>query len=305
MTIRLHRGDLPDLSRYYACAVRSRSTPRRWGSISTATGCAWCSCRPATAPPTWCRFRRTRRADRAQSEAASRRRQPAQDFSFRAVRSRHAVQDLRRDAGAGLLHQDRVAADPHLYRQARAEGSGARSAGAGPFQAAAIVRLGRGRAHRGAGILRRRRRDSICTRSRTSSMPCWRARAASSWPRPVSASCRTGCGSTLRALPPTIFSRIPERRRSRQFAGGQPNLARTALRRATFAGDFCETKPLKAWSKVRIGATRRRDNRLAIVYPDERARSGFSARSRGDFERDLSGGAAAQPARALAAHRRA
>ncbi len=30
------------------------------------------------------------------------------------------------------------------------------------------------------------------------------------WPRPVSASCRSGCGSTLRALPPRIFSPIPE-----------------------------------------------------------------------------------------------
>ena len=34
---------------------RWRSIPRPWGSTPTATGCAWCSSRPATAPPTWCR----------------------------------------------------------------------------------------------------------------------------------------------------------------------------------------------------------------------------------------------------------
>src|SRR3546814_5492455 len=39
--------------------------------------------------------------------------------------------------------QDRVAADTHLYRPARAEGAGARTAGPGHLQAAAIVGLGR------------------------------------------------------------------------------------------------------------------------------------------------------------------
>ena len=56
MTIRQHRGDLPDLSHY--TAARLRSTPRRWASTRGATGSAWCSFRPATARPTWCRFRR-------------------------------------------------------------------------------------------------------------------------------------------------------------------------------------------------------------------------------------------------------
>ena len=56
MTIRLHRGDLPDLRA--TGAPRSRSTPRPWVSTRAATGFAWCSFRPATAPPTWCRFRR-------------------------------------------------------------------------------------------------------------------------------------------------------------------------------------------------------------------------------------------------------
>ena len=55
MTVRLHRGDLPDLSRY---PRRWRSIPRPWGSIRIATGSAWCSCRAATARPTWCRSRK-------------------------------------------------------------------------------------------------------------------------------------------------------------------------------------------------------------------------------------------------------
>ena len=38
-----------------ATPARSRSTPRRWGSSRCATGFAWCSFLPATAPPTWCR----------------------------------------------------------------------------------------------------------------------------------------------------------------------------------------------------------------------------------------------------------
>ena len=50
MTIRLHRGDLPDLTAY--TGARWRSIPRPWGSTPTATGCAWCSSRPATARPT-------------------------------------------------------------------------------------------------------------------------------------------------------------------------------------------------------------------------------------------------------------
>ena len=32
----------------------SRSIPRRWGSIRIATGCAWCSSRPATGMRIWC-----------------------------------------------------------------------------------------------------------------------------------------------------------------------------------------------------------------------------------------------------------
>ncbi len=67
MTIRLHRGDLPDLSRYRR--ARWRSTPRRWGSTPVATGCAWCSSRRGDGsadmvqiPPDHQRRRRTSRS---------------------------------------------------------------------------------------------------------------------------------------------------------------------------------------------------------------------------------------------------
>ena len=40
-----------------ASRARSPSTPRPWVSIRIATGSAWCSCPPATARRTWCRFR--------------------------------------------------------------------------------------------------------------------------------------------------------------------------------------------------------------------------------------------------------
>ena len=56
MTIRLHRGDLPDLSRYGGAAVAVDT--ETMGLRRIATGCAWSSFRPATAPPTWSRSRR-------------------------------------------------------------------------------------------------------------------------------------------------------------------------------------------------------------------------------------------------------
>ena len=48
-------------------------------------------------------------------------------------------------AGARLLHQDRLKARPHLYRPAWAEGPDARTHRRRDQQAAAVLRLGRGR----------------------------------------------------------------------------------------------------------------------------------------------------------------
>ena len=137
MTIRLHRGDLPDLSRY---TRRWRSIPRPWGCIRIATGSAWCRCRMATAAPTSCRSRRPHR--RAEPEGAAGQPENHENLPFRAVRSGGALQCVRRDAAAGLLHQDRLAADPHLHRPSWPEGPGARGAQHRSVEAAAIERLG-------------------------------------------------------------------------------------------------------------------------------------------------------------------
>ena len=48
---------------------------------------------------------------RAEFEDAAGQSEDHQDLSFRALRSRRALQCLRRDAAAGVLHQDRLAAD--------------------------------------------------------------------------------------------------------------------------------------------------------------------------------------------------
>ena len=60
---------------------------------------------------------------------------------------------LRRDAAAGLLHQDRLAPDAHLHRSPWPEGPGARSSQHRTVEAAAIERLGLGLAQRGAARL--------------------------------------------------------------------------------------------------------------------------------------------------------
>ncbi len=211
MTIRLHRGDLPDLSRYTDSVA-----------IDTETMGLQSASRPALRGAIVERRRhRRRRADparaprRAQSEGAAGRPEGHQDLPFRPVRSRGALQRLRRDAAAGLLHQDRLAALPHLHRSPRPEGSGARGARRRPVEAAAVERLGRGGAERSAiGICGVRRAASACACA-NGSMRCWRARAAPSWRKPVSNSCRRGRGSICKAGRPRTFSRIRKRRSRR------------------------------------------------------------------------------------------
>ena len=106
-----------------------------------ATGCAWCSCRRATAPPTWCRSpgqppRRT--STKLLADGSD-----PQDLHFARFDLGVLSRTLRRHAGAGLLHQDRLAAGADLYRQARPEGPGAGGARHRPVEAAAAFRLGR------------------------------------------------------------------------------------------------------------------------------------------------------------------
>ncbi len=140
MTIRLHRGDLPDLSALHGFGGdRHRDHGPR---SAAATGFAWCSCRTATAPPTSCR------SPGGHTDAPNLKKllaDPVGDRRFsisRASISPCCLQCARRDAAAGLLHQDRLAPRPHLYRPARLEGSGARGAQRRSVEAAAVVATG-------------------------------------------------------------------------------------------------------------------------------------------------------------------
>ena len=114
MTIRLHRGDLPDqdLTRYAGSAAIDTETmglnPHRDRlcvvQMSPGDGSA-----------------DVIQIGKGQRDAPNLKKllgDPAdrQDLPLRALRPRRAVQRIRRDASAGLLHQDRLAIDPYLYR---------------------------------------------------------------------------------------------------------------------------------------------------------------------------------------------
>ena len=174
MTVRLHRGDLPDLSRYTNSVAIDTETmglhPHRDRlcvvQLSNGDGSADVVQIPKD------------HADAPEPEGAAGQSEGHQDLSFRAVRSRRALQRLRRDAAAGVLHQDRLAAVPHLHRSPWPEGSGARGAQHRSVEAAAIERLGLATPERGAtGLCGLRRAASACACA-NGSMPCWRARAA-------------------------------------------------------------------------------------------------------------------------------
>ena len=189
MTIRLHRGDLPDLSRYRA--ARSRSTPRPWGSIRTATGSAWCSSRPATAPPTWCRSRRARR--RAQPDEASRR-SGRSSRSFISPASISASLYRRFGVMPAPVYCTKIASrlartytDKHGLKDLVRE-----VLGVDLSKQQQIVRLGRRGAHRRAGRLCGvRRAASACAEGQARRHAGARGPRPSS-PRPASASCPTG-----------------------------------------------------------------------------------------------------------------
>ena len=107
MTIRLHRGDLPDLSRYKDSVAINTETmglnPHRDRlcvvQMSNGDGSADVIQIPKG------------HTDAPNLKALLANPDYHQDLSLCAVRSRRALQRLRRDAAAGLLHQDRLAAD--------------------------------------------------------------------------------------------------------------------------------------------------------------------------------------------------
>ena len=138
MTIRLHRGDLPDLSAYTGAVAIDTETMGLDVNrdrlcvvqLSPGDGSADVVQIAAGQP-------HAPNIERLLADPGER-----QDLPLRALRYRPAGQSLRRDGGAGLLHQDRLAPGPHLYRQARPQGPGARGARRRSLQAAAICPTG-------------------------------------------------------------------------------------------------------------------------------------------------------------------
>ena len=207
MTIRLHRGDLPDLTRYTGAVAIDTET---MGLDRAATGCAWCSCRPATAAPTWCRSRRARATpptsrrcsaiptgsrssiSRASTSARCSTRfgvmpQPVYCTKIasrltRTYTDKHGLKDLTREV---------LGVDLSKQQQSSDWGAGELTDAQVAYAASDVLHL-----------------HALQARSSTS---CWRARAAAGWPRPASGSFPTGSGSTSPAGPPRTFSPIPER----------------------------------------------------------------------------------------------
>ena len=195
MAIRFHEGDLPE---GYDFGAAWRSTPRRWGWRSAATGFASCSSAAATATPRWCG---SPPGQRAAPRLTAMLGDPKvlKLFHFGRFDMARAGPRLRRDAGAGLLHQDRLEAGAHLHRPARAEGSRQGAARRRSLQAAAKLGLGRGALERGAARLRRLRRAAPARACAKSSTRCWRARAATASRARLSPICPSACGSISRA----------------------------------------------------------------------------------------------------------
>ncbi len=194
-----HKGDLPDLSR--CRRARSRSTPRRWASTRIATGSAWCSSRPATAAPTSSRSRTA--SGRAEPGRACSR-DPGVLKIFHYARFDVAVlkHRLRRRHRAGLLHQDRLASWSAPIPTGTASRTWSGSCSASTSASSSRARTG--------APTRSARPSSTYAASdvllpprpvkREARPPCWCARAAPSWPRPASISCRRRIGLDLAGL---------------------------------------------------------------------------------------------------------
>ena len=197
MTIRLHRGDLPELTRYGAAVAIDTETlglnPHRDRL-----------CVVQLSPR---RRQRRHRADRqGRTDAPNLKRLLADPavlkiFHFARFDIARAATAPRRHAGAGLLHQDRLEAGAHLYRPARAEGSRARTPGHRPVQAAAILRLGRRDADARRSSPTRPPTCCICMRCKEKLDAMLAREGRTELARPASSSCRPGRGSISPAGP--------------------------------------------------------------------------------------------------------
>ena len=132
-----------------------------------------------------------------------------EDLPLRALRPRHDLQHARRDAAAGLLHAHRLAARPHLHRQARLKDIARELLGidmskqqrSSDWGAEALTDAQL--AYAASDVLHlhalKDRLDAMLARE-------GRAELAAA----CFGSCRIGPGSTSPARPPRIFSPIPE-----------------------------------------------------------------------------------------------
>ncbi len=186
MSIHLHRGDLPpDVKFPGAVAIDTETmglNPHRdrLCLVQLSAGDGVCHL-VQFAPGQYAAPNLSAPADRSRDPQA---------VSFRALRHRADEALSRRSRGAGLLHQDRLEAGPHLHRPARPQGSLQGAARRRAVEAAAILGLGRRGADRRAASLCRFRRPPPPCPARPNSTTCWRARGAAPWRPPASSSCR-------------------------------------------------------------------------------------------------------------------
>ncbi len=177
MTIRLHRGDLPDLTRYQTGAV----------AVDTET--------MGLEP----------RRDRLCVVQLS----PGDDSAdvVQVSPGLHGAPNLTK-----LLVDPNTLKIFHFARFDLAMLSTAFGVMPGPIHCTKIAsRLARAYSdkHGLKDLVRELLMCCICMRSGGSSMPCWPARGASSWPPPASAFCPIGSGSTWRAGGRRTFLPIP------------------------------------------------------------------------------------------------
>ena len=126
MTVHLHEEDMP--AGVFAAGAAIAVDTETMGLITPRDRLCLVQLSDGGADEHLVRFGAGQRLCRAQPEGAAGRSGAGEALSFRAVRYRRDPALSRRRRGAGLLHQDRVAADAHLHRSPRPEGTGPRTA---------------------------------------------------------------------------------------------------------------------------------------------------------------------------------
>ena len=207
MTIRLHRGDLPDLARYQSGAVAIDTEtmgldPNRDRlcvvQLSPGDGSADVVQIPAGHAV------RRRISSKLLADAAVLKIFHFARFDLGVLRKRLGVMPAPVYCTKIASRLARTYTDRHGLKDLVREVLGHRS-----VEAAATLRLGRRRRSPMRRSPMRPPTCCICMPCGSSSTPCWRARGAPTWRRLVSASCPTGYGSISPAGPPRTSSPIP------------------------------------------------------------------------------------------------